>query len=63
MDESFSACIHVEEGSPRKGEELVKVKDNTSTGVIVRELDMDTFRQEIRMSFLSTRSNRGKKEA
>lgn len=61
MDESFSACIHMKEGSPGKREELVKVKDNTGTGVIVCKLGMDTFRQEIRLHFLPTKNNRGKK--
>lgn len=63
MNELFSVYIHMKEGSPRKTEELVKVKDNTGTGVILRKLDTNTFRLEIRTSFLLTRSNRGKKEA
>jgi len=41
--------------SPRKAEEMVK--DNTGTGAIVCKLDMNIFRMEIRMSFLSARSS------
>lgn len=61
MNELFSVYIHMKEGSPRKTEELVKVKDNTGTGVILRKLDMNTFRLEIRMIFLSTRRKKKKR--
>ena len=60
MNEFVSVYIHMKEGSPRKTEELVKVKDNTGTRVIVRKLDMNTFRLEIRMSFLLARNSTGK---
>lgn len=61
MNGFFSVYIHMKGGSLRKTEELVEVKDNSDTRVIVRKLDMNTFRLEIRMSFLLTRNTKRKK--
>lgn len=43
-DVFFSAYIHMKAGSPRKSEELIKVKDCSK--VIVVKLNMNTFRLE-----------------